>query len=317
MESSSEYRFFEFLYRYIGGWRFPVMVLYILGFYSLLMISMLFVSTSSGAFGQFAESFKTWCFGYDPATGHIEMAYLVMMLVNPMMLASLVYVVWCKQIKEAWLMERRHVAYYGVASLLFISIIGSMMFFMGPVDIEGELPFPAEELRTAHISPSFTFTNQEGKLISMSDFEGDVVLLTGVYASCGNTCPMIMGQTKRAIEGLSETERRSIHVVGVTLDPERDKPEVLKAMAMGQQVSAPIFNLVTGNSVDVNKVLDQLNISRKRDPETGVIDHVNLFVLVDRTGKIAYRFSLGDRQEEWLIKAMKLLIAEPVPEEAA
>jgi hypothetical protein len=43
-----------------------------------------------------------------------------------------------------------------------------------------------------------------------------------------------------------------------------------------------------------------------------VIDHASLFVLVDRSGHVAYRFALGGELEEnWLVQALTILIHEP------
>jgi len=309
MPKTQSFPILDFIHRIVASWRFPLVILYFLFFYTALMLSVLLFPQSESAWGQFADSFKTWCLGYDPATGEMETAFVVMMLVNPIVLSFLIWVVWNKQLKQAWQNKTTFIA-YGTVCFALMATLGSCMFLLDQGRVSGELPFPAEELRTASNAPTFTFTNQENKPVSLKDFAGQVVLLTGVYATCGNTCPMIMGQAKRAVARLSEEEQSRFQFVGITLDPERDTPEILAAMAAGQQVTTPLFHLVTGASQQVNDVLDHLNIARRRDPETGIIDHTNLFILLDKKGKIAYRFSLGERQEEWLVKAMKLLLAE-------
>lgn len=134
--------------------------------------------------------------------------------------------------------------------------------------------------------------------------------MTAVYATCGFTCPMILAQLKRALASVPESKLNGLRVVGVTLDPEHDTPEVLARLAKGQQVEAPLVNLVTGDSKVVNVVLDKLGVSRRRNEETGVIDHANLFILVDRAGRVAFRFTLGDLQEAWLKEAIDLLLSE-------
>jgi len=270
----------------------------------------LFIPTGNDALGAFAASFKTWCFGYDPATGRIEVAYLVMMMVNPLILSGLVFVVWNVQIRELWSTNRSAFLNYGVATFLTVIGLGSLILFLNTGAEQGEIPFPAESLRTEHRAPQFSFTNQDGTAVDLNQLKGNVVLLTGVYATCSYTCPMIMGQAKNEVARLSERERDQLRIIGITLDPDRDDQEMLKIMATGQQVSAPLFNLVTGAPDEINQVLDFLNIARRKDPVTGIIDHVNLFILVDRNGKIAYRFSLGKQQEEWLVKALKLLLSE-------
>src|SRR5690606_7319407 len=118
------------------------------------------------------------------------------------------------------------------------------------------------------------------------------------------------GQAKAAVAALTDAERADLTVVGITLDPARDTPAVLAAMADGQGVAAPLYRLATGEPAVVEALLDRLDVSRRRDPETGVIDHANLFLLVDRQGRIAYRFTIGDRQQSWLTSALRLLLRE-------
>lgn len=124
---------------------------------------------------------------------------------------------------------------------------------------------------------------------------------------------MILDQVKSAVARLNEEERNDVHVVAVTLDPENDNVEAMRKYAEGQEVSAPAFNLLTGEPEEVNDVLDHMGIERHRNPDNGVIDHTNLFLVMDRAGRVAYRFSLGDLQEDWLVKAVKLLVTEPEP----
>jgi cytochrome oxidase Cu insertion factor (SCO1/SenC/PrrC family) len=60
----------------------------------------------------------------------------------------------------------------------------------------------------------------------------------------------------------------------------------------------------------MNTLLDQLNIGRMRDAKTGQLVHSNLFFLLDREGRIAYRLSLSQREQSWLTSAVRVLLAE-------
>ena len=75
-------------------------------------------------------------------------------------------------------------------------------------------------------------------------------------------------------------------------------------------MQSTLYHLVPGEPADVERLLDRMQIARARDPETGVISHANLFLLVDRNGRIAYRFGLGERQQRWLTSALKILLHE-------
>ncbi|MCC6213361.1 MAG: SCO family protein [Polyangiaceae bacterium] len=292
------------------GHRAPAYALALVVLYKLALIALLLVPASSSGFGQFAEEFKTWCFGYDPATGKLQVAYVVAMLTEPVILGGAVLLFWGRELLQVVRGRPRKLAPSALFAVATLLAGGAALGAMGGPAPTAELPFPAEALRTALPAPAFVLEDQEGRPVSPQALRGKVVVLTGVYASCGATCPMIMGQSKRVVEALSPEERADVVVIAVTLDPTRDDRERRAAMAKGQGVSAPTFRLVGGDPAEVERVLDDLAIARKRDPQTGVIDHVNLFAVLDRQGRLAYRFSLGERQEDWLGKALGLLVRE-------
>jgi protein SCO1/2 len=136
-------------------------------------------------------------------------------------------------------------------------------------------------------------------------------MLTAVYASCPHTCPVILAQAKRVIGELTPEERAELNVIAVTMDPAHDSPAVLAELASRHGMDVPLYHLVTGNVTEVERVLDAMGVSRKRDEKSGVIDHANLFLLLDREGSVAYRLTLGDRQARWLTSALRVLLHEP------
>ena len=300
----------ERLVEFFSGWQFAAFALAAIGAYELLVLAMLFVPVTDDAFGRFAEDFKTWCFGWDPATGRSQPMYLVLMLSEPLVLGLVLAAVYWKPLRSVVATPRQLVPHAVVAATLTFAAIPVLMSLTPAQAAEGELPFPAERLRTSHTPPAFDLVDQDGSSVSLEALRGRVVLLTGVYASCAFTCPMILGQAKRAVSSLPPEKRGDVTVVAVTLDPKKDTPEILAGMAKAQGVSAPVFRLATGDPEIVEPLLDRMGIERRSDPATGVIDHSNLFLVVDREGKVAYRFTLGDRQERWLETALGLLVAE-------
>src|SRR5690606_37595495 len=122
---------------------------------------------------------------------------------------------------------------------------------------------------------------QDGKRVSLKEHRGQVVMITAIYATCPDACPMILTQAKAAFDALSEPERGQVRVFAVTLDPERDDPAALASMARGHRVSAPTWNLVTGNTREVNELIDFMGVWRKWNAEKGRLDHSNVFLLID------------------------------------
>ncbi len=174
------------------------------------------------------------------------------------------------------------------------------------------LEFPADSLRTAEPPPVIELTNQLGEPFSLQATQGEVVMITAVYASCPHTCPAIIQQAKQVAYQLSEEQRQDLRILGITMDPENDSPEVLAELAEMHGLKAPLFEFLTGDPDEVNALLDQFGILRERNLETGIIDHVNIYFLLDRQGKIAYRLTLGEQQARWLESALTVLLEEQV-----
>ncbi|MCP5068680.1 MAG: SCO family protein [bacterium] len=302
-------RWIAAIYTFMSGGGFPVFAISLLACWEVFLISVLLVPPSPSPLGAFAENFRIWCFGYDPATGRTEGAYVFAMLFPQLMMGGFIALFWWEPMREMLRDTKRAAALVGVAALM---VAGSALGFTlsSNSSASGELPFPAEAIRTAFDSPHLSLFNQAGSPIDLESLQGRVVLLTAIYASCGHTCPLILEQTKAAVAELGPGELQDLTVVAVTLDPGNDSAEVLATLADGHDLQAPLYNLVTGPSQEVERVLDEMQIARSRDPETGVINHANIFLLIDREGKIAYRLGLGERQQTWLTTALRVLLKE-------
>jgi len=122
---------------------------------------------------------------------------------------------------------------------------------------------------------------------------------------------MIFAQLRSVTDALSQAELKQLTIAAITLDPERDDVARLASISESQKLPLPTYQLLTGKSETVNHVLDNYGFIRKHDPETGEIDHNNLFIVIDRGGRVAYTFTLGQTQQAWLIEALHKLLAEP------
>lgn len=298
---------------FMQGWRFPALTLSALATFAFLLIVLILVPGSAGAMGGFAEEFRQWCFGWDPATGRMEWGYVLMALLSPVMLGTMIALIWRAPLREALSRDsgsRRGVALtaLGGAALVLVSCGG--LVALGDAET-GELPFPARDLRTSLPMPPLRLVDHEGKPFALADAGGRVVLLTAIYSRCSGTCPMLLGGAREALETLSPVEREQVLLVAITLDPGRDSPDVLALLAQAHGLAAPGARLMTGPPAEVEGMLDALNIARTRDPETGLIDHSSVFLLVDREGRLAYRLALSERRNTWLIAGLRALLSDP------
>jgi len=302
-------RLIEAVERFLSGGGFPIFAISLLICWETFLIGVLLFPPSPSALGSFAENFRIWCFGYDPATGRTDWAFVMAMLVPQLLMSVFITLFWWGPLREMLRAPRRAAAHVGLAGLIVAGSTLGFAYSSSP-PATGEMPFPAEALRTAFDSPELSLVNQAGSAVDLEDLRGKVVLLTAVYASCVHTCPAVLGQAKAALAELDPVDLQDLSIVAVTLDPGHDSQAVLAELAERHDMQAPLYNLVTGPEQEVERVLDDMQIARTRNPETGIIDHANLFLLIDRNGAIAYRLGLGERQRAWLTAALRVLLRE-------
>jgi protein SCO1/2 len=86
------------------------------------------------------------------------------------------------------------------------------------------LPCPA----TSDSSGGFTLATDQGRQLSLADLRGRVVVLSFGYTHCPDVCPTTLTALAGLMRGLGP-EATGVQVLFVTLDPERDTPERLRA----------------------------------------------------------------------------------------
>jgi protein SCO1/2 len=146
------------------------------------------------------------------------------------------------------------------------------------------LILPTNYPRLDRPAPTLGLVDQLGDTITMKQLRGRPVLVTFAYAHCETVCPVVVHEVLRARARLAALDPA---VVVITLDPWRDTPARLPAMAA--QWRLPDGALVLGGDVtSVVAELDRWNVPRAREPRTGEVTHPNLVYVVDRNGMIAF-----------------------------
>ena len=299
---------------FFDGPGFPAFVFAALLVYEIFIGLILATPPGATGWGRFVQDFRIWCFNYDPHSGYLEWASVGVMLAEPLSVALIVGVIWRQALKDF-----RHAATWRATwpqwtgGVLLTVIVSAGLVLYGQPEEEKLLPFPGERIRTHLTTPAFTLIDQRGARVSLADYRGRPVLITGIYALCTTSCPQILQQVKRTLAGLSPDARRDVAVLAISLNPEYDTAELMGAIADGYGFDYPQFRYVNGDVPLVNTVLERLQFARIRNQVTRQIEHANLFVLVDRRGEIAYRFGLNPRHEPWLHAALEQLAAEASP----
>jgi len=107
----------------------------------------------------------------------------------------------------------------GVASLAGLSLAGCT---------ESKPTFNAVDLTGAEYARDFKLTDMNGQVRTLGDFKGKVVVVFFGYAQCPDVCPTTMTEMAQVKQKLGK-DGDKLQVVFITVDPERDTPEIMKA----------------------------------------------------------------------------------------
>ncbi len=128
-------------------------------------------------------------------------------------------------------------------------------------------------------------TDHNGQKRTLSDFNGKVVTVFFGFTHCPDVCPTTLGEMALIMKELGDDAGR-VQVLFVTVDPQRDTPEVLK-----QYVPAfhPSFLGMTGSADDVARTAKEFKIffQRQNLPSGGyTMDHSAGTYILDVQGRL-------------------------------
>ncbi len=137
--------------------------------------------------------------------------------------------------------------------------------------------------------PDFSFTNQEGKIITNDTYTGKVYIIEFFFTTCPSICP-IMNENMVKIQN-EFFGNPNLAIASFSIDPETDTPEVLKEYAQKYKITNPNWNFLTGDKEETYKLANQgfnLYVGENSEVEGG-FEHSGFFALIDQEGNIRSR----------------------------
>jgi protein SCO1/2 len=154
-------------------------------------------------------------------------------------------------------------------------------------------PFKAVDVTGAPLGGELRLTDHNGKPRSLADFRGKVVLVNFGYTQCPDVCPTTLADLAAAMKKLG-ADASQVQVLFVTVDPKRDKPELLRQYLPAFDAS---FLGLYGDEGATKKVTNDFRIYAQerpgRTPETYTVDHAAQTFVFDRQGKLRLVMGYG------------------------
>jgi protein SCO1 len=190
----------------------------------------------------------------------------------------------------------------GLAGLLILAagVMLTLAFREGPKGAAGTV------LATA-IGGPFHLVDQNGKPFSDADLKGKWRLVFFGYTHCPDVCPTALNEIALAFDKLGKNARGDVGVVFITVDPERDTPEVLKSYV--EAFDAPIVAL-TGTPEAVAEAAKDYRVyyAKHRRADGGYdMDHSAVIYVMDPQGRFTATFTPDSSAEAIAARLQKLL----------
>lgn len=152
----------------------------------------------------------------------------------------------------------------------------------------------------------FTLHSTKGEAVSLQSLRGKVLLIYFGFTHCPDMCPAELLQYRQLMAQLPPERKRQVQPVFVSLDPQRDTPEVLDAYVghFGEDILT-----LTGSAQELRRVTARY-AARFRYVPTGsgyTVDHSANTYLIDTDGKLVRILPHGTSTEDMLQEVARLL----------
>jgi len=148
-----------------------------------------------------------------------------------------------------------------------------------------------------HTIADFSFTNQNGKIITQKDYEGKIYVADFFFTTCGSICPKMT--TNLAEVQKAFVNNPKVMLLSHTVFPETDSVSVLKEYAKKNGVIDSKWNLVTGDKKQIYTLARKSYLAVKLGKPEELYDmvHTENFVLVDSKRRVR-GFYDGTKKED-------------------
>lgn len=166
-----------------------------------------------------------------------------------------------------------------------------------------------------HTIPDFSFTNQNGQVITQDTFKDKIYIADFFFTTCPTICPIMKTQMLRVYEKFKDNPE--VMILSHTIDPKHDSVAVLHEFADRLGVTGNMWQFVTGDQDEIYDIgQNSYMVTAREDPgEPGGYLHSGAFLLVDKERRIRgiYDGTLEEKVDI-LMKDIDKLLKEYHPE---
>jgi protein SCO1 len=148
----------------------------------------------------------------------------------------------------------------------------------------------------------FRLHDQDGRPVSLRQFRGRVVILTFMYTTCRDTCPLTATQIRGALDDLG----RPVPALAVSVDPVNDTPARARAFLLQRGLGRDRMRFLLGSRAQLRPIWKAYGIQ----PQAKAFDHTAYVLVIDRHGRQRVGFPVQQLVPEDLAHDVRRLQAE-------
>lgn len=133
-----------------------------------------------------------------------------------------------------------------------------------------------------------TWKTQNNETVEFKDFQGEVLVMVMIYTSCKAACPRLVADMRNIEAKVKSEANQPVKYILVSIDPETDTPERLKAFAIENQMDTEQWVFLQGSDENTREFANILAVKYK---EISPLDfsHSNIISVFNQQGVLVHQ----------------------------
>ena len=195
----------------------------------------------------------------------------------------------------------KHRFFNPIVCLAVAALLASPALAAAPKTASKATPLPKDSIYQL----AAPLTDQHGRKFDWRAHRGSPQVVAMFYTSCQYICPLIVDSGKAIEKSLPPAQRARIDLLLISMDPKRDTPAALLAVATQRKLDTTRWTLASPAPANVRAIAGVLGI-RYRLLADGEFNHTSALVLLDADGRILARTEqIGSRPDPEFVAAVR------------
>jgi protein SCO1/2 len=133
-------------------------------------------------------------------------------------------------------------------------------------------------------APPLALRNYLGQPVDIASYRGRAVLVTFLYTSCPDVCPLITSNLRVAQNLMGPTGARRSQIIAVSVDPRGDTPRAVAVFLARHEMTGRMQYLI-GSGAELARVWRAWGVGSERDTQQpGLVNHSGLVYGISASG---------------------------------